>query len=137
MPKTTIKFHQCILAGCHVVSFTWILSCFRDQKWLPEKDFVAKGHRGIIEGRRTRLMQAPRLFVGYSFCLWGTYSVPSKSDIRSLIRAGHGTLLDELPGIPANEEEALAHENTLILCHPDTSEKEAEEVYYKCGLHPL
>lgn len=22
MPKTTIKFHQCILAGCHVVSFT-------------------------------------------------------------------------------------------------------------------
>lgn len=115
-----------------------VLESFKEQKWIEEKNHIAQGFPGIISGRKNKLLNKARLFSSKSFYLHGTFTAPSKNDITSLIRIGGGTLLDSIPPLPKTEAEVIERENsTIILCPTELSDDAANDVYFKCGLHPL
>ena len=82
------------------------MESFKEQRWVDEKEHIVKGHPGVHLSREN-IKKNNYLFEKYSFCLFGEYATPSKSDIEMLILDGHGKLLPKLPPLATTPREVF------------------------------
>jgi len=124
--RRTFKYLQCVLTGCWIINFDWIIASTRARRWVEEKTYelTLDSSSQSEEDRTVRDIWSPdRLLYGYRFFLHGDFDpkmedvLVSKSQVEALIRCGHGVILDKMPTLPKDTLEMLSERNqkTIVL----------------------
>ncbi|KAF7662183.1 hypothetical protein LDENG_00244230 [Lucifuga dentata] len=98
VPEHMITTHStlmAVLAGCWVVTFSWVKACQQAGKQVPESEHEAG--EGPQRSRINKCNLLPPLFDGCYFYLQDPFKRPSKNAVIKLLREGGGSLLCRRP----------------------------------------
>ncbi|XP_076025909.1 BRCA1-associated RING domain protein 1 [Genypterus blacodes] len=84
-----------VLAGCWLVSFSWVKACRREGERVEETQHEAG--EGAQRSRINKGRLLPRLLDGCHFYLHGSFTRPSRDALTELLREGGGGLLCRRP----------------------------------------
>eukprot|EP00741_Cyanophora_paradoxa_P011479 tig00020560_g11090.t1 len=130
--KRTVKYLAGVARGAWVISEGWVRASLQANCWKPEEryqllgDSVKQRTDAPARSRADRVAEAPRLFAGLLFGLWGEFNDggPTRNDLVDLIEAAGGTVLRRA-GIPgaadaAGDLEPTAARAAYVVRSPET-----------------
>jgi hypothetical protein len=124
-----------VAGGKWVVSEDWLAACAEAHAWLREDAFVIQGdtvHRvpGVLHGRRG-------LFAGRTFVLHPPFQNVTPHELRTLIIAGGGRVLDSLPPLPSGMRSPAADQTRLAITAQDLPAAQARVILARSGFLPV
>ncbi len=134
----TIKYLMAVLTGTAVVSHAWVRASRDRGFWVSEEPFFACDDR-LGNGRnvvrvslqRYRAGSAP-LFNDMRFALHGAFEKPpTRNDLRGVIEAGGGVVVDLIPTRDSGEE------MPIVICEPTIERDVSDDIYQRTGRDPL
>ncbi len=111
--RRTLKYLLALLNRKWIVDANWIRCCLYSQQRADESEYTVRGDEVCHDDipMKIRLDGGDPLFSGLSFHMYGEFDVPTVSDLKSLIIAGGGSLVESIEGL-----KGLKKTKTVVIC---------------------